>query len=53
MEEPLLLVGNIIDRIKEEYQKTLLMDRKSVKPELWDGKTSERCVEVIINFKKI
>ena len=45
-----VLVGNNIELIRNEYRKTLVMDRKSLRPELWDGKTANRCVEAIINI---
>ncbi|MBI5542170.1 MAG: UDP-N-acetylglucosamine 2-epimerase (non-hydrolyzing) [Bacteroidia bacterium] len=47
-----VLVGNNIERIREEYLKTLNFVRNPVKPELWDGKTSERIVIEIINSSK-
>jgi UDP-N-acetylglucosamine 2-epimerase (non-hydrolysing) len=46
-----VLVGNSIDLIREEYQKTLRLDRSPKRPELWDGMTAKRCVNAIINYK--
>jgi len=45
-----VIVGNNIKRIREEYQKTLLLDRTPTRPRLWDGKTALRCVEAILNY---
>ena len=42
-----VLVGNNVERIREEYHKARAMKRKAVRPELWDGKTAERCLEAI------
>ncbi|MFC2110898.1 non-hydrolyzing UDP-N-acetylglucosamine 2-epimerase [Bacteroidota bacterium] len=47
-----VLVGNNIERIRQEYLNTLTMERNPVRPELWDGKTAERCLDAIINFKE-
>ena len=44
-----VLVGNNINRIREEYKKTLLKDRKPIRPELWDGKTAARCMKAILS----
>ena len=46
-----VLVGNDIEKIKTEYQKTMEMDRVPTRPELWDGNTAMRCIEAIINFE--
>jgi len=43
-----VLVGNNVARIREEYQNALARERKPVRPELWDGKTAERCLKAII-----
>ena len=43
-----VLVGNNVERIREEYHNALVQLRKPVRPELWDGKTAERCLEAII-----
>ncbi len=43
-----VLVGNNIERIKAEYNNTLTENTKPMRPELWDGKTAERCLEAII-----
>ena len=46
-----VLVGNNVGRIRDEYQATLSTVRKPVRPELWDGKTAERCLDAILNYK--
>jgi UDP-N-acetylglucosamine 2-epimerase (non-hydrolysing) len=46
-----VLVGNNIKRIRKEYQETLRLDRKAERPELWDGKTAERCLKEILEYK--
>jgi UDP-N-acetylglucosamine 2-epimerase (non-hydrolysing) len=43
-----VLVGNNVERIREEYQNALRKERKPVRPELWDGHTAERCLEAIV-----
>ena len=44
-----VLVGNNIERIRNEYQQTLQLKRTPVRPELWDGKTAGRIVNEIVN----
>lgn len=45
-----VLVGNNIDRIRQEYKITLSQKRLPVRPELWDGHTAGRCLQAIINY---
>ena len=43
-----VLVGNNVNRIRQEYQETLRSETKPVRPELWDGHTAERCLRAIL-----
>ena len=43
-----VLVGNNIGLIRNEYRNTLKENCKPVRPELWDGKTAERCLNAIL-----
>jgi UDP-N-acetylglucosamine 2-epimerase (non-hydrolysing) len=43
-----VLVGNNIDRIRDEYKISILKERKPIRPELWDGRTDERCLKAIL-----
>jgi len=36
--------------LRKEYNATLKLKRKPLRPELWDGHTAERCVEAIVNY---
>jgi len=46
-----VLVGNNIERIREEFNQTLSKPRKPERPELWDGHTAERCLVAILSYK--
>ena len=45
-----VLVGNNINRIREEYSATLAKKAVASRPDLWDGNTAQRCLEAIMNF---
>jgi len=45
-----VLVGNNVERIRQEYLRSLKQPRNPVYPELWDGKTAIRCIEAIMNY---
>lgn len=45
-----VLVGNNVDRIREEYNNTLSSERSPVRPVLWDGKAAERCLKAILEY---
>jgi len=47
-----VLVGNDIEKIRSEFRKALREPRSPHRPELWDGKTAERCLEVILGFRE-
>lgn len=47
-----VLVGNNVQKIREEYLKTLALNRKPVRPELWDGNTAERCLKAIVSYNR-
>lgn len=46
-----VLVGNDVELIRTEYKNTLASGRKPMRPELWDGNTSGRCLRAILNYK--
>ncbi len=47
-----VLVGNNIDRIRTEYQNVLHTNVIPVVPELWDGKTAQRCLDAIVQYPR-
>jgi UDP-N-acetylglucosamine 2-epimerase (non-hydrolysing) len=47
-----VLVGNNLNRIREEYNRTIKLQRSPSRPELWDGNTAERIVSTIVEYSK-
>ena len=45
-----VLVGNNVERIRKEYLHTIQTKTKPIRPELWDGKTAERCLNAILSY---
>ena len=43
-----VLVGNDMNKLAIEFQKAIRLKRSPFRPELWDGKTAERCLQQII-----
>jgi len=48
-----ILVGNDIKLIKKVFYELLNFKRNPIYPELWDGRTAERCLKKIINFRDV
>ncbi|MFO7370657.1 MAG: UDP-N-acetylglucosamine 2-epimerase (non-hydrolyzing) [Bacteroidales bacterium] len=44
-----VLVGNNVERIKQEFRKTLASKAVPARPELWDGHTAERIISLFAN----
>ena len=47
-----VLVGNAIKNISQAYNQTLKEDRNPMRPKLWDGHTSPRCLAAILEYDK-
>lgn len=45
-----VLVGNNVERIREEYRIAISKPRVPLRPPLWDGHTAERCLKAILEF---
>lgn len=43
-----ILVGNAIEKIRDAYHSQINATRRAMRPELWDGRTAERIVEVLL-----
>jgi UDP-N-acetylglucosamine 2-epimerase (non-hydrolysing) len=44
-----VLVGNDIQLIREEFKIGVSQQKKPFSPELWDGRTAERCLQAILD----
>jgi len=47
-----VLVGNNIDRIRNEFHKAFKLQRQPVRPEFWDGHTAKRCLQAILEYSE-
>ena len=45
-----VLSGNDLNSIKDNFNLLVNKNFKSVKPELWDGKTAKRCLDAILSY---
>lgn len=45
-----VLVGNNVERIREEFLNTIHNSRTPERPEKWDGHTAERCLQAILDW---
>ncbi len=45
-----VLVGNNVEKIRAAYRETLALDRRPVRPELWDGCTAPRIVHELVQW---
>jgi UDP-N-acetylglucosamine 2-epimerase (non-hydrolysing) len=45
-----VLVGNNINKIRNEYLTTLEKTRSPFRPNLWDGHTAKRCLQAILDY---
>jgi len=48
-----VLVGNNVNRIREEYNIALKKQRIPIRPELWDGETAVRCLNAILSHAQL
>jgi len=48
-----VLVGNNVEKIRNEYIRSLREKHKPCRPELWDGYAAERCLKAILEFNEI
>jgi|SRR5665647_3451369 len=46
-----VLVGNNIDRIREEFVRFLTLKRLPSRPQLWDGNTADRIVNTLVEMQ--
>lgn len=42
------LVGNDVNKIRAAYEHALTMERRAMRPELWDGHTAERIAKILV-----
>jgi UDP-N-acetylglucosamine 2-epimerase (non-hydrolysing) len=45
-----VLVGNNLENIRREFNIALVKSKTPIYPELWDGKTAQRCLNSILNY---